>query len=58
MSNVLKFPRQQNNKEMFLLEAKQLTNDIKRLQQRQNWALVIGFAIAAGWIIGTLAAQI
>ena len=53
MSNVLKFPRQQNNKEMFLLEAKQLTNDIKRLQQRQNWALVIGFAIAAGWIIGT-----
>lgn len=58
MSNVVKFPKHQTNKEAFLLEAKQLTNEIKRLQQRQNLALVIGLAVVAGWMVGTLAAQI
>lgn len=58
MSNVIKFPKQKESKDNLLLETKQLTDQIKRLQQRQNWALAIGLAIVAGWMVGTLAAQI
>ena len=59
MSNIVKFQKkEQDHRAVFLEEVQELKAGIKRLQTLKTWSLAIGIAVIAGWIIGTLAAQI
>jgi hypothetical protein len=59
MSNVVNFPKKEHNRrEELLLEVKELKADIERLQAHKTWSLAIAIAIVAGWVVGTLLAQI
>lgn len=55
MSNVVKFPKkEQDRREELLAELQEMKADIERSKNYRFAALVIGLAIVAGWIIGTL----
>jgi hypothetical protein len=59
MSNVVKFQKKEyDHRAVFLAEVQEIKADIERLQTLKTWSLAIGLAVVAGWMIGTLAAQI
>lgn len=64
MSNIVKFQKKEQTCHGCDLEeiTEFFANKRKRIRKERQtvntWALVIGFAIITGWMVGTLAAQI
>lgn len=61
MSNVVKFPQKHQGCDLEEITAFFETERKRIRKERQivnTWALAIGLAVVAGWMVGTLAAQI
>lgn len=62
MSNVVKLPQKERSCNEYNEITEFFANERKRVRKERqtvnNWALTVGLAVCAGWIISTLAAWI